>query len=61
MLGDYICYPKTGGCKFQIKVARDQENIFDFEFCVNKVLWLLYFAVNIFSSFFFFLIISNAG
>ena len=49
MLRDYFCYPKTGGgggggggggrgdCALQIKVARDQESIFHFELCVNKV------------------------
>ena len=26
-----------GGCALQIKVARDQENIFQFELCVNRV------------------------
>ena len=31
-----FCYPKTGGCALQFKAARDQENIFHFEFCVNK-------------------------
>ena len=35
MLGDYFCYPKTGGG--WIKVARDQENIIYFELCVIKV------------------------
>ena len=30
MLGDYIRYPKTGGCVLQIKVARDREDIFHF-------------------------------
>ena len=28
---------KQGGCAVQIKIARDQDNIFHFEFCVNKV------------------------
>ena len=28
---------QQGGCALQIKVARDQENIFHFELCVNKV------------------------
>ena len=37
MLGDYFCYAKQEGCALQIKVARDQENIFHFELCVNKV------------------------
>ena len=32
-----FCYPKTGGCALQIRVARDQENIFHFELYVNKV------------------------
>ena len=39
MLGDYFCYPKTGGgggggglC---IKVAIDRDNIFNFELCLN--------------------------
>ena len=31
IFGDHFCYPKTGGCELQIKVARDQENIFHFE------------------------------
>ena len=42
MVGDYFCNPKTGGgggggCALQIEVDRDQENIFHFELCVNKV------------------------
>ena len=37
MLEDYFCYPKTGGLLISTKVARDQENIFHFELCVNKV------------------------
>ena len=28
---------KQGGCALQIKVARNQDNIFHFEFCVIKV------------------------
>ena len=37
IFGDYFCYSKTGGCALQIKIARDKENIFHFELCVNKV------------------------
>ena len=43
MLWDYFRYPKTGGggggggCALQIKVARDQENIFHFELYLNNV------------------------
>ena len=37
MLGDYFRYPKTGVCAFQIKVARDQENIFHFELYVKDM------------------------
>ena len=56
MFGDYFRYPKTGGCALQIEVARDQENIFNFELCANMI---IYFAVNnLVSSF---LIISKGG
>ena len=38
MLGDYFRYIlKQGGCALQIKVARDQENIFHFELYVNYI------------------------
>ena len=46
MLGDCFCYHRArggggggggGGGSLHIKVARDQENIFHFEFCVNIV------------------------
>ena len=43
MLGDYFVILKQGGggggggCALQIKVAGNQENIFHFELCVNKV------------------------
>ena len=37
MLGDYFCYVKQEGYVLQIKVARDQENIFHFELYVDKV------------------------
>ena len=30
-------FAKQEGCVLQIKVARDQENIFHFELCVDKV------------------------
>ena len=37
MLGDYFCYSETGACELQIKIARDQENIFHFTLRVNKI------------------------
>ena len=37
MLGDYFGYLKTRGCALQIKVARDRENIFYFDFYVNNI------------------------
>ena len=52
MLGDYFRYPKTGGggCAFQIKVARDRENIFHFELdVINKFdyfIWLFFSYVS---------------
>ena len=37
-VGDFFVIPKQGSvCALQIKVARDQENVFHFELCVNKV------------------------
>ena len=50
--GLFFVIQKQGGCSLQIKVARDQDNIFHFELCVNKVLWLHYLAVNNFLSLF---------
>ena len=32
----FFVIQKQGGCALQIKVAKYQENIFDFELCVNK-------------------------
>ena len=37
MFGDYFAILKQGGCALQINVARDQENIFRFELCVDKI------------------------
>ena len=37
MLGDFFVILKQGGCALQIKIARDRENIFHFELCVDKV------------------------
>ena len=35
--GLFFVMLKQEGCVLQIKVARDQENIFHFELCVDKV------------------------
>ena len=39
-----FCYPTTGGCALQIKVARDQENILHFELCVKKSIIITLFC-----------------
>ena len=52
MFGDYFCYIlKQGGCALQIKVDRDQENIFHFELYVNNIIIMitLFGCANFFS------------
>ena len=35
--GLFLFFLKQGNCALHIKAARDQENTFHFELCVNKV------------------------